>query len=449
VRRADLACDDLAAVEAQRYRFLATGKLEALVAMVDCDERAAGWRPALALAVSLLTLHPHDPAAAHRLLHLLYGARQLEMLDTAIELLETSDLHAYLSVLYRAASRLMHSQPTDCLALLARFASLRAPRPDIVVRTRATALQLNAEAIEALGDYPKAYEAYGELKRLEHGKPVSLDDFGSVILANAQLPVPRLPSDPHTNHFVMTGFPRSGTTLLENALAAHPQIETFEEIPSSAAMQSYLDRALPEVEDEADAVRVYQHARARYYDEELRRTHKPGVKVFIDKLPMRSAEAAFMSRIFPAKRYIFSIRHPYDVVLSCFKQYFGRNIAMEHFRRMDTAVKLYDFTMDQWFSTFSLDDPRVHYLRYDVLVTAFEPSLCGVLDFLGLPWDNAVLDFAEAAQHRGAQTPSYQKVRQGLGTGVQTQWRNYGFVFQSEIARPLRRWVEFFGYPLE
>jgi hypothetical protein len=449
VRRADLACDDLAAVEAQRYRFLATGKLDALVAMVDCDERAAGWRPALTFAVNVLTLHPHDPTAAHRLLHLLYGARQAMMLDAVLDLLEANTLHPYLVVLYRAASALLDGEPQACLALLSRFGGMRAPRPDIALRTRPTALQLNAEAIEKLGDYPRAYEAYAELNRIEHGKPVSLDDFATVILGNAQLPVPQLPPDPHTNHFVMTGFPRSGTTLLENALAAHPQIETFEEIPSSAAMQRYLDRAMPEVEDEADAMRVYLHARARYYDEELRRTRKPGVNVFIDKLPMRSAEAAFMSRIFPDKRYIFSIRHPYDVVLSCFKQYFGRNIAMEHFRRMDTAVKLYDFTMDQWFSAFSMDDPRVHYLRYDTLVTAFEPSLKGVLDFLGLPWNDAVLDFAEAAQNRGAQTPSYQKVRQGLGIGVQSSWRNYGFVFQSEMAKPLRKWVAFFGYEVE
>jgi tetratricopeptide (TPR) repeat protein len=449
VRRADLACDDLAAVEAQRYRFLATGKLEALVAMLDCDERAAGWRPALALGVNVLVLHPHDPAVAHRLLQLLYGARQIDMLDAVIELFEASNLHPYLALLYGAASKLVHGEPQSCLALLARFSAMRPPRPDIMLRTRPTALQLNAEAIENLGDYRKAYEAYAELNGIDHGKPVSLDDFATVILRNAQLPVPRLPPDPHTNHFVMAGFPRSGTTLLENALAAHPQIETFEEIPSSAAMQRYLDRAVPEVEDEADAVRVYQHARARYYDEELRRTHKPGVKIFIDKLPMRSAEAAFMSRIFPDKRYIFSIRHPYDVVLSCFKQYFGRNIAMEHFRRMDTAVKLYDFTMDQWFSAFSMNDPRVHYLRYDTLVTAFEPSLHGVLEFLGLPWDDAVQDFSKAAENRAAKTPSYQKVRQGLGIGVQTQWRNYGFIFQSDVAKPLRKWVEFFGYPLE
>ena len=156
-----------------------------------------------------------------------------------------------------------------------------------------------------------------------------------------------------------------------------------------------------------------------------------------------------MAKMFPDKRYIFSIRHPFDVVLSCFKQYFGRNIAMEHFRSFETAVKLYDFTMTQWFAHYSLDDPRVHYVRYHVLVTDFEPTVRGVLGFLGVPWDDAVLNFAAAAETRAAKTPSYQKVRQGLSIGVQTQWKNYRFAFQSDAAAPLRKWAEFFGYHVE
>src|SRR4051812_27454941 len=86
---------------------------------------------------------------------------------------------------------------------------------------------------------------------------------------------------------------------------------------------------------------------------------------------------------------------------------------------------------------------------YDDLVTDFEQSIRGVLEFLGLHWDPAVLGFAKLAENRGARTPSYQKVRQGLTIGVQSSWRNYGFLFQSEAAGPLRKWVEHFGYGLE
>src|SRR3569833_473675 len=162
----------------------------------------------------------------------------------------------------------------------------------------------------------------------------------------------------------------------------------FEEITSSASMELYLERALPVAKTTEDLQRVYLRARDRYYDEALRRRRKLGAEVFVDKLPMRSAEAGFMAKVFPDKRYIFSIRHPFDVVLSCFKQHFGHNIAMEHFRSFESAAKLYDFTLRQWFAVHSLDDPRVRYVRYDTLVTDFEATLRGSLDFLGLDWND-------------------------------------------------------------
>jgi hypothetical protein len=163
-------------------------------------------------------------------------------------------------------------------------------------------------------------------------------------------------------------------------------------------------------------------------------------------MPIRSADAPFLSKLFADKRYIFSIRHPFDVVLSAFKQRFKQNFAMEHFRRFDTSVRIYDFTMSQWFSVFSMDDPRVHYIRYDKLVTEFEPTVRGALDFLGVAWDDKVQDFAESAQKRSARTPSYLKVRQGLSIGVQSSWRNYDFLFTSKDAQPLHKWAKFFGY---
>lgn len=447
--RAELTCDDRAAVEAERYRFLATGRFDALVAMVTRDEAAEGWRAALSLAIKVFILNPHDPMAVSLVLHLIYDARERILLRAVLDLLAENALHPYVALAYGAALRLIDGNPRDCLKRLRELDAMQPPRPDVLARIRPLAMQLNAEAIDKLGDYRKAYGAYVELNRLDQGKAARLEDFGKVIAAAAARIVPELPTDPNSNHFVMTGFPRSGTTLLENALAAHPQVETFEEIPSTASMEMYLQTALPHAHTPDEVVATYQHARKRYYDEQARRHRKLGATIFVDKLPMRSAEAGAMSKVFPDKLYIFSVRHPFDVVLSCFKQYFGRNIAMDHFRSFEGTVKLYDFTMRQWFGSYGLEDPRVHYLKYDDLVTAFEPSLRGALEFLGAPWDPQVLNFAELAAMRSTQTPSYQKVRQGLTLGVQSQWRNYRFLFQSDAAKPLYSWAEFFGYPTD
>src|SRR5262249_36309431 len=148
----------------------------------------------------------------------------------------------------------------------AQLNARRAPRPDVLVRVRPLALQLNAEAVEKLGDYRKAYAAYVELNGVEIDPASNPDDYPRIILAAAARDVPELPRDPNASHVVMTGFPRSGTTLLENALAAHPAIETFEEIPSNASMELFLDRALPKAQTEAERVRVYLRGRDRYYD---------------------------------------------------------------------------------------------------------------------------------------------------------------------------------------
>jgi tetratricopeptide (TPR) repeat protein len=445
--RAELLHDGDLAVAAQRQRFLATGRLDALIGRVEAQERAGGWKSAAPLALEALLINPHEPTAAHILLRLLHEGRDADGMDAVISALERTGLHPFVAMLYSAAACLNRNDPRTCLERLDILARTQKTRADVAARARPLVLQLHAEASETLGDYRQAYAAYSELNAIETGPPLPLTAFENAMLAAAALEVPPLPPDVRVNHFVMTGFPRSGTTLLENALDAHPAIETFEELPSRAAMQVYLDRAVPLIRDAADAVAVYTEAREKYYGESDRRRHKPAARVLIDKLPMRSAEAAFLKKLFPDKKYIFSIRHPFDVVLSCFKQNFGRNVATEHFRRFDSAVRLYDFTMDQWFGTYSMDDPQVHYLRYDDLVTDFDTSVRGVLGFLGLDWDEQIREFAALAEARSGRTPSYQKVRQGLALGVQSSWRKYGFLFQSAEAKPLYRWAEFFGYP--
>ena len=60
-----------------------------------------------------------------------------------------------------------------------------------------------------------------------------------------------------------------------------------------------------------------------------------------------------------------------------------------------------------------------------------------------------MLAFASTAATRSARTPSYSKVRQGLGIGVQTAWKNYRFLFESAAGTPLYKWAEFFGYPTD
>jgi hypothetical protein len=267
-----------------------------------------------------------------------------------------------------------------------------------------------------------------------------INDFESLQFVGAP------PSSP-SNHFMMLGFPRSGTTLLENALMCHPQIETFEEIPAFSPIEAALHEQLSRPADKRVVKsEAWRTASAAYYDQIKRYRVKKGASVFVDKMPMRTAYAGFLSGFFPEQRYIFSIRHPYDVVLSCFKQYFLDNPTMEHFKRFEDACAMYDFVMKRWFKYFSMDDPRVCYIKYDILVEEFQCEIARALEFLGVQWNEDVMNFAEKAQQRPANTPSYSNVRKGLELGVQSSWEKYRFLYNSANTKYMDPWVEKFGY---
>ncbi len=443
--RAELAGNGSAACAAYRRLYLATGKVDALVRELDQTYKALGPTAAIPVAARNLVMRPHEATRALRLFQLCLDAMRPDLIEAVAGQFAALGLHLRVAAIYLSWSLFVRGDPKSALARLREAFTLPAPAAIAGDLTK-SAQRLTAEIFDKLGRRRESYTAYLELNAAG-GKGQTASSFAQRMRSVAATPVPALPREDRSRWFTMTGFPRSGTTLLENALAVHPAIETFEELPTRAAMQLYLDRMLPRARSMQDRISAFVEARRRYYLEMERRRAKPDATTFIDKSPIRSADAGFIAKAFPDHRYVFSIRHPFDVVLSCFRQAIAPDMAMDGFRTIESAVALYDFTMTQWFANFRRDDPRVHYLRYDDLVTAFEPSLRGVLGFLGLEWDPAVADFAAAAEKRASRTPSYQKVRQGLSIGVQTSWRNYDFVFREPVAKPLHRWAEFFGYP--
>lgn len=444
--RLDLDQEAVARTEGQMY--LATGNAKYLIAAAEASEAAEGWRKALPWLLRHLTLSPLDSAAAGMLLLNLAHAREGNLLEDYLLTLERLDLHAHLLPFGRAYLASIRKDNEACLKELAPLTD----RAVAATANLAPLLQwlksLRAETLDRLGQYQDSHNEYVVLNSLNRDSKFNPAEFYAHVEARSAVRIPPLPEDPRKDVFQMLGFPRSGTTLLENALNAHPGIETFEEIPSHEAAVSYIFRVpRRQTPPPASPVELFVEARQRYYQELDRRRRNHLARVLVDKLPMQSADARFIARLFPERRYIFSIRHPFDVVLSCFRQQFAPNLTMENFRTIADSVRLYDFTMSEWFGVFTLDSPQVLYVRYEDLVTEFEPTIRRTLGFLSLPWDDAVLEFAARAEQRSAKTPSYQKVRQGLSIGVQTYWRNYGFVFQTPEAEPLHKWARFFGYP--
>lgn len=437
---AELGRDVEACLRLDRELFLATGSVEHLYDAQRNAETIGGWRAALPWAVLSIIVQPVEPRGPSTLFRHLRSANQVDRVEALCGIFRNASIYPFETAIFGAFAATARGRPKDALKALNDVV------PRVAGGLKSVALQIRAQAFEAIGQFAPAYNSYAQMNEVDLAPGAAGTDVIRHYRERAAYEFEPLPADERNrNHVMMLGFPRSGTTLLENALSAHPEVETFEEVPSFVRAADYLDRnAVP---GRKFSLEPGLEARRRYYDEIQRRMVKPGARIFIDKLPMNSAAIKTLEKLLPGKRYIFSIRHPYDVVLSCFKQHFARNVAMDNFRRFPDACRLYDFAMSQWFDVFSLDErERVAYVRYEELINDFQATTTRVLRFVGAEWDDRVLDFAAKSEHRYARTPSYQKVRAGLSVGVQSTWRNFSFLFDSRDAEPLKRWVRHFGY---
>ncbi len=306
---------------------------------------------------------------------------------------------------------------------------------------------LAASAAEKSGDAKQAAQFYQKQNDILKTDRIKPERFIKDLEARAQWDIGTLPPDTHDNYLIMTGFPRSGTTLLENVLASHPAIVTCEETSSliASVQVAYKSPLKDDPRGENLTLRARLH-RQLYYANMARFVRKPDAKVVIDKTPIIGANIKYLEKIFPTKRYIFSIRHPYDVVLSNYKQDYSQNIAMASFNDIRDACVLYNHVMTDWFEVFPGETDRVCYIKYDDLVNDFEPVIRRALAFIGVDWTDEVTRFAEHSAKRAVRTPSYTNVRKGLTIGVQSSWQQFEFLFDDRSRELLDPWVRRFGY---
>ena len=208
---------------------------------------------------------------------------------------------------------------------------------------------------------------------------------------------------------------------------------------------AYTSKLAQDPDNNKIGLRALLH-RNLYFQNLTRYVDKPDPKVIIDKTPIIGANIKYLEKIVPEMRYIFSIRHPYDVVLSNYKQDYAQNIAMAAFNDIFEACVQYDYVMRNWFEVFPGETDRVYYIKYDELVNDFDRVIGGALDHLGVDWTDEVRNFAENSSNRAVRTPSYANVRKGLTIGVQTSWQKFEFLFDDKCRELLDPWVERHGY---
>ena len=296
--------------------------------------------------------------------------------------------------------------------------------------------------------YAAQFAAPGTITPLDHA--VRLIQWFEVTDPEPWRPAPSAGSqiDGPKTHVFLVGFPRSGTTLLENVLAAHPDVVSLEErnclesasatYMASAVGLEKLARIGP---DEAARERETYWSKVRGFGVE------PTGQVFIDKMPLASVALPLIAKLFPDARILFARRDPRDVVLSCFRRRFGMNPSMYQLLTLEGAAAYYDAVMRLSEIYRDLLPLKQHLVRYESLVEDFEGTARATCEFLGIEWDQGVSDFALKARSRGIWTPSAPQVARGLNREGQGVWRRY----QEQMAPVLpilEPWVQRFGYEL-
>lgn len=244
----------------------------------------------------------------------------------------------------------------------------------------------------------------------------------------------------------LVGFPRSGTTLLDTMLMGHPGIEVLEEEPTMrlASAQFPDFDALQSASDQ-----LVQKARGVYFDTARSLTPlKPG-SLLVDKNPLTMNGLPFVHRMFPGAKIIRALRHPCDVVLSCFITNFRANDGMSSFLRLETAAELYDLSFTYFERAQALMKFPMHTVVYESIVADRERELKNLFRFLGLEWHEQVLDHETTAKGRGRiKTASYSQVVEPIYSRAAGRWQHYRKHLEP-IFPVLRPWVEKFGYSLD
>jgi tetratricopeptide (TPR) repeat protein len=229
----------------------------------------------------------------------------------------------------------------------------------------------------------------------------------------------------------VVGFPRSGTTLLEQSLSAHASIAAGDELPFIPEITNVTPRML-------DSPLSYPEALAELWmadhreDLDILRDHylrkvaqlgivHQGAAWFTDKMPLNETNLGLINLLFPSSPLLHVIRHPLDVVVSVFSNLLTHGFYCAY--SLESAASHYVLVLDLVEHYRKELDLRYLRVRYEDIVDDQEASIRDVLNFVGEPFDPSCLDFHE--NRRYARTASYAQVTEKLYDRSRYRYKNY------------------------
>lgn len=266
---------------------------------------------------------------------------------------------------------------------------------------------------------------------------------GEAVLPNAQARVcaaeyqnwPNLqaPDASHSPVFVV-GFPRSGTTLLEQMLDAHPRLQSMDERPFFNMLSGQLERSTG-VEVPRDLGKLDQRdcdeLRKGYLVMACGKVPRRWDSRLVDKNPLNMLWLPMIHRMFPKAKFILALRHPCDVILSCYMQNFRAAVLAAAGQSLEHLARAYVAAMECWLYHVEVFKPDVFVSRYEDLVADTPGQAQRIASFLGLVEAESMLHYDVRAREKGyIKTPSYSQVIEPINTKGIGRWQRYRDYFE-------------------
>ena len=251
---------------------------------------------------------------------------------------------------------------------------------------------------------------------------------------------------------LLTSFPRSGTTLLEQVLDSHPDLISSDEREAFArdifpAMWMTATTRTPTL-DALDQIPLERLARQRerYLDYMAAALNQPiGDRMHLDKNPPFTLLIPAVLRLFPEMKLLIALRDPRDVVLSCFMQYLPLNTNSVWYLTLEETAERYSIDTGAWRRLREVIPANWLEVRYEDLVADLPTQARRALAHLGLSWSPEVLNYRQRLKGKPVSSPTYEAVSKPIYTSSIGRWKHYERYFGSALDR-LTPFITAFGY---
>jgi hypothetical protein len=307
-------------------------------------------------------------------------------------------------------------------------------RPDLAADDRLHLHYALGKACEDRGDHASSFDHYCEAARIRRAAiPYDAEDTTALVRRSKAIFTAQFFADrrgtgvPSKAPIFIVGLPRSGSTLVEQILASHSLVEGTRELPDIGFIAHDLGWMTHTPDEETYPGRIAAldgaslSALGHSFLEKTRIHRKLGRPFFVDKMPNNFQHIGLIHLILPGAKIIDMRRHPLGACFSTFKQHFAQGQAFSY--DLTELGRYYRDYVDLMRHFDAVLPGRIHRIVYEDLVEDTEAIVRGLLDYCGLPFEEACLKFYQNG--RSVRTVSSEQVRRPIFRDGIKQWQHY------------------------